>query len=218
MKNMGLSDLALVSPRTFPSGLAVARASGATDILDNASVHESLADAVADCHWVIGTSARQRTIRWPEYMAREAAAEVHKRVQNGRVAIVFGPEKSGLSNEDMDLCAALVAIPTSEFSSLNLAMAVQEMAYELFVETGRKREWPDVSAPPASAEEMEHLYGHIERIALESGFLDPENPRYLMRRLRRLLGRAEPDRNEVNILRGIFAALESPRWRGDKSS
>lgn len=214
MKNMSLGDLSLVAPRTFPSAEAVARASGATDILDRASVHETLAEATADCRWVIGTSARQRSIAWPQMVPREAAREVLERSADGRVAIVFGPEKTGLCNEDMDLCSALVVIPTTEFSSLNLAMAVQVIAYELFVATDPAPRAQAPESPPATAGELEHLYAHVERLALDSGFLNPDNPRYLMRRIRRLFGRAEPDRNEVNILRGILAALESERWRG----
>ena len=111
MKNMSLGDLALVRPRTYPSAEAVARASGATGILDDASVHESLAEATADCRWVIGTSARQRSIAWPQIAPREAAREVLARTGDGRVAIVFGPEKTGLCNEDMDLCSSLVVSP-----------------------------------------------------------------------------------------------------------
>lgn len=216
MKNMALSDLALVNPKIFPSGQAVARASGATDVLDNTRVHTSLADAVADCDWVIGTSARLRSIQWPQLDVREAAAQVHARASAGRVAIVFGPEKTGLCNEDMDKCSALVCIPTTQFSSLNLAMAVQVVAYELFVSQASATPAAEAEAPPATAGEMEHLYEHIERLSLESGFLNPENPRYLMRRLRRLFVRAEPDRNEVNILRGILSALESDRWRAKR--
>ncbi|MEO0615350.1 MAG: RNA methyltransferase [Pseudomonadota bacterium] len=214
MMNMSLSDLALVRPRTFPSAEAVARASGATGILDNASVHDTLADAVADCSYVIGTSARQRSIAWPQLTPREATTEVLARTNTGRVAIVFGPEKTGLGNEDMDLCGALVVIPTTSFSSLNLAMAVQVIAYELFLATDPEPQLQDAESPPATAEEMEHFYAHLERLSLASGFLNPDNPRYLMRRIRRLFNRAEPDRNEVNILRGILAALESERWRG----
>ncbi|MEL7310140.1 MAG: RNA methyltransferase [Pseudomonadota bacterium] len=213
MKNMGLADLALVNPKTFPSAQAVARASGATDILDNATVHTHLDAAVADCGWVIGTSARRRSIAWPTLLAKDAATEVLRRAASGPVAVVFGPEKTGLSNEDMDRCAALVAIPTTEFSSLNLAMAVQVIAYELFVQRADFDVTQSEDAPPATADELEHLYGHIERLALDSGFLNPDNPRYLMRRLRRLFSRATPDQNEVNILRGLLAQLESERWR-----
>ncbi|MEL7024822.1 MAG: RNA methyltransferase [Pseudomonadota bacterium] len=213
MKNMGLEQLALVNPKTFPSAQAVARASGATDILNNAQVHTSLDDAVADCGWVIGTSARRRSIAWPTLLARDAATEVLQRAATAPVAVVFGPEKTGLSNEDMDRCAALVAIPTTEFSSLNLAMAVQVIAYELFVQRDDFDVRQTEDSPPATAQELEHLYNHIERLALDSGFLNPENPRYLMRRLRRLFARATPDQNEVNILRGLLAQLESDRWR-----
>lgn len=215
MKNMSLGDLALVRPRTFPSAEAVARASGATGILDDASVHDSLADATADCRWVIGTSARQRSIAWPQIAPREAAREVLARTGDGRVAIVFGPEKTGLCNEDMDLCSSLVVIPTTEFSSLNLAMAVQVVAYELFMATAPEPRTQEPESPPATAGELEHLYAHIERLALESGFLNPDNPRYLMRRIRRLLGRAEPDKNEVNILRGILTAIDRTRKDDD---
>lgn len=124
MKNMGLADLALVNPRHFPDEQATARASGADDVLAAARVVDTLDEAVADCTWVLGTSARQRSIRWPEFTPREAAEAIHARTNRGTVAVVFGPEKTGLCNEDMDRCAALVCIPTSEFSSLNLAMAV----------------------------------------------------------------------------------------------
>ena len=213
MKNMGLEQLALVNPKTFPSAQAVARASGATDILNNAQVHTSLDDAVADCGWVIGTSARRRSIAWPTLLARDAATEVLQLAATAPVAVEYGPEKTGLSNEDMDRCAALVAIPTTEFSSLNLAMAVQVIAYELFVQRDDFDVRQTEDSPPATAQELEHLYNHIERLALDSGFLNPENPRYLMRRLRRLFARATPDQNEVNILRGLLAQLESDRWR-----
>ena len=213
MKNMGLADLALVRPHKFPSEQAVARASGATDILGNASVHATLDDAVADCVWVLGTSARQRSIAWPTLEPRAGATEVLKRAAAGPVAIVFGPEKTGLHNDDMDRCAALLAIPTTEFSSLNLAMAVQVIAYELYVARDEFEFAQPADSPPATAGELEHLYDHMERLSLASGFLDPDNPRYLMRRIRRLFARAAPDQNEVNILRGIFAALESDRWR-----
>lgn len=213
MKNMGLADLALVNPKTFPSAQAVARASGANDILDNASVHTSLDDAVADCGWVLGTSARRRSIAWPTMTSREAADAVLERCAKSRVAVVFGPEKTGLCNEDMDRCAALVAIPTTDFSSLNLAMAVQVVAYDLYVRRDEFSVEQSEESAPATAGELEHLYNHIERMALDSGFLNPDNPRYLMRRIRRLFARAEPDQNEINILRGLLAQLESDQWR-----
>ncbi|MDJ0909946.1 MAG: RNA methyltransferase [Woeseiaceae bacterium] len=212
MKNMGLSDLALVEPRYFPHDEATARASGADDLLENASVHENLADAVADCVHVIGTSARSRAINWPCLDAKDAAARLIDESAKGTVAAVFGPEKTGLLNEDMDLCDSLLTIPTDpSFSSLNLAMAVQVVTYEIRAAQAEKKPEFESDMPPATSAEMEHFYEHLERVLTDVRFLDPENPRHLMRRLRRLFIRANPDKNEVNILRGILAAVERDR-------
>ncbi len=213
MMNMGLSDLALVNPKRFPHKEATARASGATGILENARVVSTLAEALTDCVYVIGASARARTISWPTMGPRDCAERMISESKAGTVAAVFGPEKSGLNNEDLDLCHTLLTIPTNpDFSSLNLAMAVQVLTYELRVASmldagpGFESE-----APPATGEEMEHFYSHLERVVEEVGFLDPENPRHLMRRLRRLFIRARPDKNEVNILRGILTAIDRTR-------
>ena len=213
MKNMGLSELRLVRPRYFPHEDATARASGAEDVLQAAQVADSLGAAVADCHFVVGASARPRTIGWPTLMPRECAARLTRESRSGHVAAVFGPEKAGLTNEDLDLCHALVTIPTSpDFSSLNLAMAVQVLTYELRLAApdGAVGEIPR-DTPLASAAELERFYVHLEQVLTASGFLDAANPRYLMRRLRRLFLRAEPDRNEINILRGILASLDPHR-------
>jgi len=210
MKNMGLSELLLVSPRHFPHEDATARASGAEDLLQAAQVVDTLAAAVGDCHFVAGASARPRTIGWPTLMPREGAARLTQESRHGHVACVFGPEKAGLTNEDLDLCNTLLTIPADpDFSSLNLAMAVQVLTYEL-----RLAELQGVvseqtrDAPLASVTELERFYVHLEQVLTASGFLDAANPRYLMRRLRRLFLRAEPDRNEINILRGILASLD----------
>ncbi len=213
LKNMGLSDLALVRPKYFPHDDATARASGAEDLLQEALVCEHLEEALADCTWVAGTSARSRSIGWPSMTPRQCAERMLEESRSGKPAIVFGPEKSGLTNEDLDRCHTLLTIPTNpEFSSLNLAMAVQVATYELRVasmgaeepaETGH-----DEHVPLATGEELEHFYAHLERVVTDVRFLDPENPRHLMRRLRRLFSRAMPDQNEVNILRGILAAVE----------
>jgi len=213
MKNMGLSDLALVNPRHFPHDEATARASGATDVLDNARVVSSLDEALTDCVYVAGASARARTISWPSMGPRDCAERMIAESETGKVAAVFGPEKSGLNNEDLDLCHTLLTIPTSpEFSSLNLAMAVQVLTYELRVasmlDAGPAFE---TEAPPATGEEMEHFYAHLATVLEDIRFLDPENPRHLMRRLRRLFIRARPDKNEVNILRGILTAVDRTR-------
>ncbi len=216
MKNMGLCDLALVEPRYFPHDEATARASGADDLLENASVHDTLADAVADCVHVIGTSARSRAINWPCLDAKDAAARIIEESAKGTVAAVFGPEKTGLLNEDMDLCDSLLTIPTDpSFSSLNLAMAVQVVTYEIRAARSDKQPEFESDMPAATSAEMEHFYEHLERVLTDVRFLDPENPRHLMRRLRRLFIRARPDKNEVNILRGILAAVE--RDRGQSS-
>ena len=210
MKNMGISDLALVQPKFFPHEEATARASGAEDILENASVVASLEEAIADCVYVTGVSARSRSINWPSLDAREGAARLIEERQQGPVAAVFGPEKSGLRNADLDHCHTLLTIPANpEFSSLNLAMAVQVLTYELRVAT-QKEELPEyeADAPAATSAELEHFYAHLERVLAEIGFLDPDNPRHLMRRLRRLFVRAGLDQNELNILRGVLTAVE----------
>jgi TrmH family RNA methyltransferase len=219
MKNMGLRDLALVSPRYFPHDEATARASGAEDILQAAQVENSLDAAISDCCYVAGASARSRTIGWPSMPPRECAAKLVAESTQGNVAVVFGPEKSGLTNEDLDRCHTLLTIPTDPgFSSLNLAMAVQVMTYELRLALQDEvNDAPAREAPLATAEELENFYVHLEQVLTDSSFLDPDNPRHLMRRLRRLFSRALPDRNEVNILRGILGSLDSQR-RERKSS
>ncbi len=209
MKNMGLAQLALVRPRDFPSEEARARAAGADDVLESAGVFDTLEEALAGCGFVAGASARLRSLPWPLMTAREAAAKVTAEAAAGTAAVVFGSERVGLSNEDLARCHVLLHIPTSPgFSSLNLAMAVQVVAYELLLASDTAPSLaPTREKPLASAEEMEHFYVHLERALVARGFLNPENPRHLMRRLRRLFNRAQPDTNEINILRGIISAL-----------
>ena len=212
MKNMGLAELVLVNPRYFPHPDATARASGADDLLEGARVVESLADAVGDCALVLGTSGRSRAIPWPTISAREAATKALAYARQGTVAIVFGPEKNGLSNDDLDRCQLLVSIPTdAEFSSLNLGMAVQVIAYELRSQESEPLPAFESEAPPASAAALEHFHAELEALLLGVGFLDPENPRHLMRRLRRLFARAAPDENEINILNGILRSIARDR-------
>ena len=213
MKNMGLSDLALVNPRHFPHDDATARASGATDILESAKVVESLSEALTDCVYVAGASARSRTINWPSMGPRDCAERMMLESKEGKVAAVFGPEKSGLENDDLDLCHTLLTIPANpDFSSLNLAMAVQVLTYELRVaSTLDGGPGFESESPPASGDEMERFYTHLEQVLTDIDFLNPDNPRYLMRRLRRLFIRARPDQNEVNILRGFLTAIDQTR-------
>lgn len=216
MKNMGLTDLMLVNPRYFPHEDATARASGAEDILEAARVVDSLDKALADCVYAAGASARLRAIDWPTMEPGECAARLINESSGGNVAVVFGPEKSGLTNDDLDRCNTLLTIPTDPaFSSLNIAMAVQIVCYELRLvqQTAHATGEPDV--PRATGEEFEHFYHHLQSVLTDSGFLDPENPRLLMRRLRRLFIKAELDQNEVNILRGILTFLQPVRDKGD---
>ena len=210
MKNMGLADLVLVNPRHFPHEDATARASGATDVLDAAKVVSSLSEALPDCVYVAGASARSRTINWPSMGPRDCAERMMLESKEGKVAAVFGPEKSGLHNDDLDLCHTLLTIPTVPgFSSLNLAMAVQVLTYELRVaSTVDGGPGFESESPPANGEEMENFYAHLEQVMTDLQFLNPDNPRYLMRRMRRMFIRARPDKNEINILRGFLAAID----------
>ncbi|MEX0900888.1 MAG: TrmJ/YjtD family RNA methyltransferase [Gammaproteobacteria bacterium] len=228
LKTMGLSTLALVEPRTFPDAEATARAAGASDLLAAASVHASLDEALAGCEYVIGASARRRTIEWPTLTPRAAAERIAAEFAGRRVAMVFGRERTGLDNAELERCHALVTIDANPgYSSLNLAAAVQVVAYEIRVahlSSNRDAESvaptarvPVGAAPSrrdidrlATADEMEQLYAHLERVMVATGFLDPDAPRHLMRRLRRLFNRAQLDDNEMNILRGLLSSIEQP--------
>lgn len=218
MKTMGLTELHLVNPRAFPDAEATALASGADDMLARAPVWSRLDQALADCTWVAGASARTRSIQWPQFEPRECAARLVAGAGNGPVALVFGRERTGLTNDELDQCHALVTIPADPaYPSLNLAAAVQVMAYELRLAGGGAPTVPPRTPehPPATAGEMAGFYGHLEQVLTELDFLDPDNPRHLMRRLRRLFDRAGPDRNEVNILRGVLSAVQNRRRGGE---
>lgn len=208
IKTMGFSDLVLVNPRNYPSRDADARASGALDVLSAANVVGSLAEAVADCGLVIGASARRRRLGSPELSPAQCAAKLLAHCGQRPAAIVFGTERAGLSNAELDLCSATAYIPSNpDYSSLNLAMAVQVIAYELRLAQKVEDAAQDPESPPASSGDMELFYQHLERVLLGTGFLKADNPRYLMRRLRRVFNRARLDQNELNILRGILSAV-----------
>lgn len=208
MKTMGFEQLVLVDPRCEIDGEARARSAGALDILTSAQIVSTLAEAVADCGFVVGASARRRRLNWPELNPRECAGRVAGRPAQEPVAVVFGPERAGLTNAELDLCSALVYIPSNpEYSSLNLASAVQLIAYELRLALVEEAPLPDPDYPAATGREMELFYEHLERALLATDFLDAGNPRHLMRRLRRLFNRSQLDQNELNILRGMLSAL-----------
>lgn len=207
MKNMCLSQLVLVRPRHFPGEEATARASGADDLLAQARIVETLDEAVADCQLVIGSSARLRSVRWPQLDPRECAALVAQRPASDHIALVFGRERTGLTNAELERCHYLVNIPANpDYSSLNLAMAVQVISYELMMAEGLapKEEEREL----ASAGELQGMFGHLQQMLEEIGFFDGRTSDKLMRRLRRLFNRAELDRDEVKILRGIFSAAQ----------
>ena len=212
MKTMGLNDLWLLNPQHFPDAEATALASGADDVLASAQVCSHLDDILEDCRLVIGASARTRSIPCPVLTPRECAPMVREESEDGTVVVLFGCEQSGLSNAEIDRCHYLVQIPASSiYGSLNLAASVQVIAYELFIAHVTRESREGGCAPehvPVSAGEMERFYDHLEATLVELGFLDPVNPRHLMRRLRRLYNRARPDENEINILRGILTALQ----------
>jgi len=210
MKNMALERLYLVQPQGFPCAEATARASGADDVLAEAVVCDSLEQALTGCRLVVGTSARSRNISWPVENPRQSAARLTRESESGEVALVFGREHAGLTNEELERCHYLVHIPSNPgFSSLNLAAAVQVLSYELMMAApGQGVAIEDEAREPAPAEEMESFYGHLEQTLVELEFLDANQPRKLMRRLRRLFNRARPDKTEINILRGILAAAE----------
>ena len=224
MKNMGFTRLYLVQPQHYPDPAAVGRASGATDILDAAQVVESLEDALAGCRLVVGASARERRIPWPVVTPRDLADEVGgAAAQAGDVAILFGREDRGLTNEELQRCNLHVHIPANpDYSSLNLAMAVQVITYELRMKflssaVGEKSsQLASMTSPqdagwdvePATTEEVERYLVHLEEIMVQTGFHNPANPRQLMARLRRLYQRCRLDKMEVNILRGILTAQQ----------
>ena len=208
MKNMGMTQLRLVNPKLFPHADATARASGAEDLLKTATVFNSLAEAIADCQLVLGSSARDRTISWPTVTARECAEKWANDQLTRNIALVFGRENSGLKNHELDLCHYLLRIPCNpEYSSLNLAAAVQVVCYELFVISGQQQTshiGDQGENPPATAEQMEGFYQHLHQTMMDIGFLQPERSKSMMRRLRRIFNRIQLDNKELDILRGIL--------------
>ena len=220
MKNMGLSRLVLVEPRLFPHHEADARASGAGDILAGAQVVATLEDALVGCNLVLGTSARDRRIPWPMLDPRECGTKVVEEAAQGfEIALVFGREDSGLTNDELHRCHFHVHIPSDpEFSSLNLGAAVQVLSYEVrmawLAAEGKpsKVEKYEATSPRsetlATMDELERFYEHLEQTLVDVEFLDPDKPRHLMARLRRLYGRSSVSRAEMNILRGILTETQ----------
>jgi tRNA (cytidine32/uridine32-2'-O)-methyltransferase len=226
MKNMGLTRLVLVNPYDFPSEKAVARAVSASDLITSATVVATLDEAIAGCQLVLGTSARNRRIPWPMLDPRGCGEKVvAEQASGGEIAILFGREDRGLKNEELQKCHFHINIPTGEaYSSLNLAMAVQVLCYELLqallAKQGRADQVVDPADQPwdqsyAAADTMEHLFTHLEETLIQVEFHDPENPRQLMNRLRRMFNRIRMDQMEVNILRGFLTSINKLGARKD---
>ena len=213
MRAMGLAQLALVRPKRFPSAEATARAAGADGLLYEAMIVDSLPEALADCVWVVGTTVRERHLELPRLTPRSFAAQARRECAAGPVALVFGREQTGLSNDELDQCRAIASIDTDpQFGSLNLAAAVQVFCYELRLAFGEPqmalRGSPRDGADAPTSAELEGLFAHLEQALTDIGYYDPDQPKLLMRRLRQLYARARLDRSELNILRGILAATQ----------
>ncbi|TRW50330.1 tRNA (cytosine(32)/uridine(32)-2'-O)-methyltransferase TrmJ [Aliidiomarina halalkaliphila] len=215
MKTMGIHELVLVQPEELPEGKAQALAAGATDVLANATIMDNLADALADCSLVLATSARNRTLDWPQLTPREAGVKgIQEAVSGAKVAIIFGREASGLTNEELQMADFHVHIPANpDYSSLNLAMAVQTVSYEMRMAALATQEAPEQAPQGISEdyplhEDLEGFYNHLERALAATGFIIRKHPGMVMTKLRRLFNRARPEKNELNILRGVLASVE----------
>lgn len=230
MKNMCLSQLYLVSPKNFPSAVATARASGADDILQNAVVCTTLQEAIADCHLAIGTSVRERSIKWQQVNVIEACKMIENTLKTSqhfedfpqdmpKIAVVFGTENSGLSNEELELCQVRMTIPGNPaYLSLNVAQAVQIFAYQLYIyhqqNLGKSSKSQKIlkNPSPATVAELEHFYKHLEQALITLNYMDSNRPNELLiRRLRKLFSRTQLQKDELAILRGILNKISPYR-------
>lgn len=215
MKNMGLSRLVLVEPKEFPAEKAVWRAAGALDVLDNATVVSSLDEAIADCGLVVGTSARGRRIPWPLITPKECGDRSCFESKEHKVAILFGREDRGLTNEELQKCNYHVHIPSNpQYSALNIGAAIQVICYEIRMsalaeQEGKAIHFDEWDMPPAKHDALEHYYDHLEETLAKLGFLDTSNPRQTVTRLRRLFNRTRIDEMELNIMRGMLTSIQN---------
>ncbi len=217
MKTMGLSSLYLVNPLTKPDSQAIALSAGASDIIGNATLVDTLDEAIAGCSLVVGTSARSRTLPWPMLEPRECGVKAVSEGKEAPVALLFGRERVGLTNDELQKCHYHVAIPANpEYSSLNLAMAVQILAYEArvaWLDSLHASEVQHAESPYPLVDDLERFYLHLEKVLLQTGFIRKAHPGQVMNKLRRLFARARPETQELNILRGILTSIDKP---GDK--
>lgn len=215
LKNMGLGRLILVEPKEYPTAKAVWRAAGAADVLERVQVVSSLDEAIGDCSLVVGTSARERRIPWPLVTPRACGDQVWAEAEKHKVAILFGREDRGLTNEELQKCHQHVHIPANpEYSSLNIAAAIQVVCYEIRMSAvapsdGKPLTFNDWDVPRAKNEAMEHYYSHLETTMAQLKFLDPDNPRQTVTRMRRLFNRIRMDEMELSILRGMLTSIQN---------
>ncbi|MCG3884305.1 tRNA (cytosine(32)/uridine(32)-2'-O)-methyltransferase TrmJ [Photobacterium leiognathi] len=211
MKVMGLTNLVLVDPACDIDSHTIALAAGAADVVENAKIVKTLDEAVSDCGLVVGSSARSRTLEWPQLDPRENGIKVVAESEHHNVAILFGRERTGLTNEELQKCHCHVYIPANpEYSSLNLAMAVQTVSYEVrmaYLESQKHTGKTQVEEYPR-AEELERFYVHLEHVTRQTRFINKNHPGMVMAKLRRLFTRARPEQQELNILRGILSSVE----------
>jgi tRNA (cytidine32/uridine32-2'-O)-methyltransferase len=222
MKNMGLSQLYLVAPQDYPSDRAYWRAAGAVDVLQQAVVVDTLDEAIAGCGLVVGTSARERRIPWPLVTPRECGERTWHEAASHPIAIVFGREDRGLTNEELHKCNYHVHIPANpEYSALNLATAVQVICYEirmafLTAKEGKLPSFDDWDQPPATHQAVEMYYTHLQQTLEQLGFLEPDNPRQTMTRLRRIYNRIRLDEMELSIMRGMLTSIQNYIYRANQ--
>ena len=219
MKNMGLAELYLVEPREYPAPRAVWRAAGARDVLANAKIVGSVDEAIKDCGLVIGTSARERRIPWPLINPRECGDKIWQEAKSHQVALLFGREDRGLTNSELQKCHYHVHIPSNpDYSSLNLATAVQVLSYEIRMASlarkdGKLPEMNEWDQPLATADELELFHDHLATTMADLKFYDPDNPKQLLTRMRRLFNRTRMDKMEVSMLRGLLSAAQRKRGK-----
>ncbi|MGF1790162.1 tRNA (cytosine(32)/uridine(32)-2'-O)-methyltransferase TrmJ [Photobacterium profundum] len=219
MKVMGLTNLVLVDPACEIDAKSLALAAGAADVVTNAKIVKTLDEAIADCGLVIGSSARSRTLEWPQLDPRESGIKTIEEAAAHPVAILFGRERTGLTNEELQKCHCHVYIPANpEYSSLNLAMAVQTVSYEVrmaFLESQKYTGEKKVDEYPR-AKELELFYEHLEKVTTQTQFINKKHPGMVMTKLRRMFTRARPEQQELNILRGILSSIEKSLEHRDK--
>ncbi|MDV5171398.1 tRNA (cytosine(32)/uridine(32)-2'-O)-methyltransferase TrmJ [Photobacterium rosenbergii] len=219
MKVMGLTNLVLVDPACEIDETTHALAAGASDIVEQAKIVSSLDEAIADCGLVVGSSARSRTLEWPQLDPRECGIKTIAEAPSHNVAILFGRERTGLTNEELQRCHCHVYIPANpEYSSLNLAMAVQTVSYEIRMAylDSEKFQSPQPVEEYPRMKELEMFYQHLENVATKTNFISKDKPSMVMSKMRRLFSRARPESQELNILRGILSSIEKSLSRPEK--